>query len=45
MVKAQELLQVFGVVWGALCELVLAQAEGVTCKICLKLAGVSVEEL
>ena len=45
MVKSQELLWVFGIIWRALCELVLAQAAGVTCKICLKLAGVSVAEL
>ena len=40
MVKFPELLQVFGVIWRVLCELVLAEAVGVTCKICLKLAGV-----
>ena len=45
MVKSQELLQVFGIIWRVLSELVLAQAAGVTYKICLKPAGVSVAEL
>ena len=41
MVKSQE-RGAFDVVLGAFCRLVLAYAVGVTWKICLKLAGVSV---
>lgn len=40
MVKSQELVQVFGIVWRVFCESELTQVAGVTCKICLKLAGV-----